>query len=588
MDMRKLGDWFDERTGYRALVAHALDEEIPGGARWAYVFGSGLVTIFIAQVVTGLMLMATYTPGVNSAWASVYYIQHEVASGWFVRGLHHYGAQAMVIVLGMHLLQVAIYGAYKKPREVTWWFGLGLLGMVQGLALTGYLLPWDQKGYWATKVATNIAGTVPLVGPAIQTLIVGGPEYGQSTLTRFFVLHVGVLPVGLATLMAMHVALFRKHGATPPARADLSKKGVFYPDQLARDVGFAVLVLLVMAVFTAATSGAHLDAPADPTGDYQPRPEWYFLFLFQLLKYLPGSLELVGTVILPGIAGAFLFALPLLDNKPSRAVRDRLPWLAPIGIGGIGIVLLTWQSLHQDANDPVFQRGMAQAHVRAERAIQLAHKGMPAAGPLEMLRHDPITRGADVYAQHCTKCHVLDGEGERAAPDHTGFGSREWILGMTLDPQADHYFGKTDIDEMKPMGKIGEPNLKAVTEFLFSLGHEKQDPPFDQALAAEGEKVFRDKCMDCHLYQGEGADLFEGPDMTGYASRTWIARQIKDPGAATQYGELNEMPAFADDLDDHDIAMVAAYLRQQRFAKVAHPPKPPAAPQAAAGNDKDE
>jgi ubiquinol-cytochrome c reductase cytochrome b subunit len=211
--------------------------------------------------------------------------------------------------------------------------------------------------------------------------------------------------------------------------------------------------------------------------------------------------------------------------------------------------------------------------VRAERAVQLARKGMPAAGPLEMLRNDPMTRGADLYDQHCTKCHVLNGEGEQEAPDHTGFASRDWILGMTLDPQADHYFGKTKIDDMKPMGKIGEAKLKAVTEFLFSLGHEKQDPPFDKALATEGEKVFRDTCMDCHLYQGEGADLFEGPDMTGYGSRTWLFRQIKDPAAATQYGELNEMPAFADDLDDHDIRMVAAFLRQQRFGKPSVPPK---------------
>jgi ubiquinol-cytochrome c reductase cytochrome b subunit len=214
----------------------------------------------------------------------------------------------------------------------------------------------------------------------------------------------------------------------------------------------------------------------------------------------------------------------------------------------------------------------------------LAHKGIPAAGPGEMLRSDPMTRGADLYAQHCTKCHVLNGQGEQDAPDHTGFASRDWILGMILDPQADHYFGKTDIDDMKPMGKLGEAQLKAVTEFLFSLGHEPQDPPYDRALAAQGKEVFTDKCTNCHLFQGEGQDVFEGPDMTGYASRTWISRQIENPGALTQYGELNEMPEFADDLDDHDVKMLAAFLRQQRFAKPAFPPKPAAAtPDAGAG-----
>jgi ubiquinol-cytochrome c reductase cytochrome b subunit len=204
-----------------------------------------------------------------------------------------------------------------------------------------------------------------------------------------------------------------------------------------------------------------------------------------------------------------------------------------------------------------------------------------------MLRLDPMTRGADVYAAQCLTCHVLDGEGERAAPDHTGFASREWILGLLYDPQADHYFGKTDLDGMKPMGKLGEAKLKAAAEFLFSLGHEPQDPPFDKALAAQGEEVFRDTCMECHLYQGGGADLFEGPDMTGYASRTWIYRQIKDPGAPTQYGELNEMPAFEDDLDDHDIRMITAFLRQQRFRTPAFPPKP-AEPEAAAAEPEPE
>jgi ubiquinol-cytochrome c reductase cytochrome b subunit len=586
----KAGDWLDERTGYRALLSHALDEEIAGGARWAYVFGSALAVVFACQVVTGLLLMATYTPSVTGAWSSVYYIQHEVSNGWFVRGMHHYGAQAMIVVLGMHLLQVALYGAYKKPREVTWWFGLMLLGLVQGLALTGYLLPWDQKGYWATKVATNIAGTLPVIGPATQQLIVGGPDYGQATLTRFYVLHVGVLPALLVGAVLVHIGLFRRHGATPPAGADLTKKGIFFPDQLLRDVAFAALVVFVMALLTSQTGGAHLDAPADPTVDFPPRPEWYFLFLFQLLKYLPGSLELLGTVVLPGLAGAFLFVLPLLDKGESRRVRDRIKYLAPVLAGGLAIVLLTNLSLQADKNDAQYQRSLAVSKVRADRAIALAHRGIPPGGPLDMLKADPLTRGPDLYAQHCNKCHVLDGVGEQEAPVHTGFASRDWILGMIADPQADHYFGKTKIDEMKPMGgKLGREKALAVTEFLFAEGREPQDPPVDATLVKKGEQVFRDTCMDCHLYKGDGADVFEGPDMTGYASRNWILGQIRDPGAASQYGELNEMPSFADDLDAQDQRMLTAFLRLQRFAKTAHPVGDiPAQPVPAAAKVDDE
>jgi ubiquinol-cytochrome c reductase cytochrome b subunit len=570
--LSRISSWLDERTGYRALVHHALDEEIKGGARLVYVFGSGLAVLFICQVVTGLMLMATYTPAVGSAWSSVFYVQHTVAGGWFVRGLHAYGAQAMVIVLGMHVVQVALFGAYKKPREVTWWFGLALLGVVQGLALTGYLLPWDQKGYWATKVATNIAGTVPLLGPQIQTLIVGGGDYGQTTLTRFYVLHVGVLPATLVLLLTIHIALFRKHGATPPANADLTRSEPFYPGQLALDVMFAVVVLLVVAVVTAWTRGMHLDAPADPSVDYPPRPEWYFLFLFQLLKYLPGSLELVGTIILPGLAGAFLFALPFLDKGESTRIGTRLPWLAPILIGGVGIVLLTVQSKRDDAQDEHFQKSTVQAHARAERSIALAKNGIPPGGPLEMLNNDPLTRGADLYAQNCTKCHVLDGQGENEAPVHTGFASREWILGMLHDPQDPRFFGNTKIDDMKSMEKLGDEKLKAVTEFLYAEAQEPTDPPLAAALVKSGEEVFRDKCMDCHVYKGEGADTFDGPDMTGYASRAWLQTQIAQPEKI--YGDLNEMPAFAEDLTAHDIQMLAAYLRIQRTKPMAGPTPP--------------
>ena len=562
--LTRISEWLDERTAYRALLSHALDEDIAGGPRFIYVFGSALLVIFSVQVVTGLLLMATYTPALSGAWSSVFYLQHRVVGGWFVRGLHSYGAQSMVVVLGLHLLQVAVYGAYKKPREVTWWFGLGLLGVVQGLALTGYLLPWDQKGYWATKVATNIAGTVPVLGPTIQTLIVGGPDYGQATLTRFYVLHVGVLPATLVLLVTMHVALFRKHGATPPHNADLTKHGKFFPEQLALDVLFAVLVLLVIAILTSSTGGAHLDAPADPSADYPPRPEWYFLFLFQLLKYLPGSLELVGTIILPGLAGLFLFLLPFLDRGQTTNPLARMRWLAPILLGGVGIVVLTWRSKADDAHDEHFQKAVEQAHVRAERAAELAKQGIPPGGPLEMLAHDPLTRGPDVYAQNCTKCHVLRGEGEYDAPVHSGFASRAWISGMIHDPQDTRYFGRTHIDDMKAMDeKLDAGQRKAVIEFLFSQGNEPGDPAFDAGLAQQGASVFKDKCMDCHLYKGEGADEFDGPDMTGYGSLAWLTKQIADPKGI--YGDMNEMTAFADDLTPSDIKMVAMYLHRERF-----------------------
>src|SRR5438105_11588545 len=162
---------------------------IPGGARWRYVWGSVLTFMFALQVITGVLLMTAYSPGDTSAWGSVYFIQYEMEFGWLIRGLHHFGSQAMVVLLGVHMLQVVIAGAHLAPREVNWWLGLALMGLVLAMSLTGYLLPWDQKGYYATQVATNIAGNIPLIGGFLRQIVVGGPEYGNHTLTRFYALH---------------------------------------------------------------------------------------------------------------------------------------------------------------------------------------------------------------------------------------------------------------------------------------------------------------------------------------------------------------------------------------------------------------
>ena len=275
----------------------ALDEPIPGGARWRYVFGSALSVIFMVQVFTGLLLMTSYSPSSSTAWGSVFFISHDMWGGWFIRGVHHFAAQAMVVLLVMHLLQVLMAGAYRRPRELNWWFGMALLFLTLGFSLTGYLLPWDQKGYWATKVATNIMGGAPGIGPYLQKIVVGGPDYGNQTVTRFYGLHVGFLPVLLVLCLVAHVALFRRHGITTPAGSEKRPTATFWPEQLFMDTVACALVLGVVIVLVLAEGGANLDAPADPaSSDYPARPEWYFLSLFQMLKLFPGSSEIIGTI----------------------------------------------------------------------------------------------------------------------------------------------------------------------------------------------------------------------------------------------------------------------------------------------------
>jgi len=573
--MGKIADWVEARTGVRAALGGILDEEIRGGARWAYALGSCLVVLLAVECVTGIVLMLTYAPSTDTAWASVWYIQHRVTAGWLVRGLHFYGAQAIVVVLGLHLLQVVVYGAYKKPREVTWWLGIVLLLLVQAFAITGNPLPWDLRGYWAIIVETNIAGAAPVIGQQAQLLVVGDSQYGQLALTRLFAIHVAVLPAIALAIVALHVALVRRHKPTPPAGADTARGEPYWPGQAARDVVFSVVVLAVVAVLTAMTRGADLEAPADPEVDYSARPEWYFLFLYAMRKLVPPSLDSVATMVVPGIAMAFLFALPLLDRKESTRVRDRLPWVAAIVLGAIGLVALTAFQLRADAQDRKHQRVLAAARVRGERASALARRGIPPGGGLELLRNDPMTHGADLYRKQCVSCHVLGELGEREAPEHTGFGSREWIYALLMDPDGARFFGPTDLDPKMPsQRRLGVLKLRAVTEFVFSLGREPRDPPVDAALVARGEEVFKQKCMECHLFRGDGDFLAEGgPNLTGWGSRSWMARQIADPDAA--YGEINQMPAFDEELDAHDIEMVSAYLRRQRFERPATGPVPP-------------
>ncbi len=210
--------FFGSRTGWRELKEHVLLEPVRGGSRWIAAFGSLLLFTFGLQVATGVLLTAYYAPSVGTAWQSVKYIQDEAPLGWFIRGMHHWGSSTMVILLLLHLVQVFVWGAYKRPRELTWMSGVLLLGATLGLAFTGYLLPWDQKAYWASKVGLGIVSTIPVIGDRARLVLQGGPDMGNFTLTRFFTLHGFVLPGMIIGLLVVHLYLFRLHGVTTTVR----------------------------------------------------------------------------------------------------------------------------------------------------------------------------------------------------------------------------------------------------------------------------------------------------------------------------------------------------------------------------------
>ena len=581
--MSRLGDWLDERTGHRKLLAEALDEPLPGGARWAYVWGSALTLSFLVQAVTGWLLMTVYQPSATTAWSSVWYIQHRVSWGWVVRGLHHFGAQAMVVLLFAHLGQTAIFGAYKKPREMNWLFGLVLMGLTLAFALTGYLLPWDQKGYWATRVATNIAGSIPVVGHAMQRLLVGGSEYGHLTLSRFYSLHVFMLPAAVVVVFALHLALFRKHGVTPPEDADATKVEPFYPKQLGKDLLVGLAVLGILFALTLREHGAPLDAPADPASNYPARPEWYFLALFELLKFVPGRIEWVAAVGLPFVLGGYLVLLPFLDRGASRAVRARVRWLAPIGAVLVGAAALTWRSRANDAADPAFLAARATAEKSAAQASELATKGVPPSGPLAMLAADPATQGPLLFQKHCAGCHRLGELGPPAdkatATDLSGWGTRAWVAALLDKPDALHMFGATAFKGMMPSFKhapadpteaagfkpLSEADESAVTDFLEAQARG------DDAKGTAGEKQIKQRCTTCHRLDGEEPLDPESlaPELRGWASVAWTRQQLVNPGAGKTYtaASMDEkleghMPAFGKELEPSDLDLMAHWLTE--------------------------
>ena len=585
--MKSFFDWLDQRTGYRHITREALFENIPGGSRWRYVWGSTLTFTLVIQFITGIALWMAYSPSSQTAWESVYYIQNQMWGGWFLRGLHHFTAQAMNILLVLHLMQVVIDGAYKAPREINFWFGVVLLLLVLGLSLTGYLLPWDQKGFWATKVATNIAGITPFIGPSLQRLIIGGSDYGHHTLTRFFALHAGVLPGAIIALLVGHIYLFRRHGITP--RKPLNKPdAAFWPDQVLKDAVACLAVLAAILFFILRGQGADLGAPADPSEPYSAaRPEWYFLFLFQLLKYFPGGTELWGAIILPSLVVGIIFLMPFLGNwKLGHRFNLGLLWSLLAGVG-----LLTYLALAEDRRNVEYVLSVRQATQDAERVKQLAGSpsGIPATGAVTLLQNDPLTQGPRLFSRQCASCHRFDGHDGMGlvstnapeAPDLKHFASREWIAGM-LDPEqisGPHYFGGTKFKD----GKMAKFVKKDVAQFtaeekeqlkkaIIALSAEaelkaqRDADKRDEAIILEGRKLLAGSsmhCADCHQFHKVDEDA-NAPDLTGYGSHQWLTEIIANPAHAKFYGKKNDrMPAFGEDkiMDPHSIDLLAKWLR---------------------------
>jgi ubiquinol-cytochrome c reductase cytochrome b subunit len=434
----RVHEWLDSRLKLAPLERTLLDESIPGGASWIYVFGSATLFLFGLQAITGMFLAIYYVPSPDAAYDSVQFIQNEVSFGWFVRGLHHWGASAVMVAIGLHLLQVFLYGAYKPPREPMWMVGVLLLLVMMAFGFTGYLLPWDQNAYWATQVGTNMVASVPLIGDILVRFLRGGEGLGALTLSRFFALHVLFLPTLLVSGILLHLFILRRVGPAGPWSHERAQQHSepFYPRQVYMDAVVMLGVFLtVMAL--AMTIPFPLADRADPVDHtFTPVPEWYFLFFYQFLKYMSGPLEPLATWVLPTLFVLGLLFLPFLDRNP-----ERRPSARPVAVMAGAVFLLAVFAL-----------------------LGISLKNLYA-----VPREDPsVAHGRVLYARHhCAACHKVHGEGGKVGPDLSYVGDdrpdREWHLRHFRDPQS------VSPGSIMPRFPLSDKDLTDLTGYMLSL-----------------------------------------------------------------------------------------------------------------------
>uniref|UniRef100_A0A7V4XR30 C-type cytochrome n=1 Tax=Acidobacterium capsulatum TaxID=33075 RepID=A0A7V4XR30_9BACT len=574
---QKLLGWIESRTGMNLILRVSLDEPIPGGARWAYVFGSGLLFIFISQVITGICLALYYVPSAQNAHVTVAYITKRVAAGEFLRSLHVYGASAMIIVLALHFLQTFLWGAYKGRRELLWAAGGVLAILVLAMGFTGYLLPWDQKAYFATAVATNIVSTIPVFGSWMAHLMRGGDTIGTLTLSRFYLMHVIILPALLFAFVAVHIYLFRKAGAAGPIKEDPVEPKLppesFYPKQVILDLIFSMLLvsgLGFLSYFHPVTLGPRAN-PASTT--FIARPEWYYLPIFEWLKFWEGPATVFGVVIFPALVALLFFLLPFLDRK-----LERRPWRRPIPLLAVsilfgGLLYLGYLSHYQDMQNPIIRNQLMQQAAQEKAYTRTPFQPfVQSPGSINLLApatfNPTVAKGKALFQQNgCSGCHGDRGRGA-VGPSLVGIGkkySQDALLALIHKPSAAirkaGMPGAPDlpIPEVKDLvaylNALGTPeeNVQPAMSALTSSAANTQTPPAGgavpltlavaarpvsssaggaaAALIAQGRQLFQaHTCATCHGATAQGTTI--APPLAGighYFSKGTFSSLIHHP-----------------------------------------------------------
>lgn len=615
--MKALLAWIDDRTGLATAWRGQKERSQPYSCCAGSILPSMILFAFVVQILTGLVLWMYYSPGAQTAWESVWYLETQVVGGWLLRAVHHMAAQLMVGLIGLYLLGLIVSGGYRAPREFVFWSAM-LLGMVGlGLLLTGDLLSWDQNGYWATQVRVKFLLLLPVIGEPLFKLAAGGPNFGHHTLTRFFALHAGVFSGLLLGLMVLHFYLLRR--ADNGLAATAPRSTWFWPNQALKNTTGWLAVLVLVGVLIGAHSwmGGHhgttaaeryaigLGAPADPAEAYKAaRPEWAFVGLYELTHSFPGdgigtsgiSWKAVPIFVIPTILVVLFFAMPVVGRVGIGHAFNLLATVAVLGAIGV----LSFLSIRHDRHNEEHQLALKEGREAALRARQLAAApaGIPVSGALTLVRHDAKIQGPLLFKQYCAACHAYqDAQGNgiaskaaeddkpNGAPNLYGFANAAWIGGFlnAKEISTPKYFGKTAFKEGK-MAKFVKGGLK---ELLADEDLKKSFPPMLEVLAAEGQRTPQSAapaeektalledftCVDCHKFHDKGS-AGNAPDLTGYGSREWLLGIISNPTHERFYGPRNDrMPAYAKDaakpeenlLTPAQLELLVDWLRGQWF-----------------------
>ncbi|MGB0009172.1 MAG: cytochrome b N-terminal domain-containing protein [Candidatus Sulfotelmatobacter sp.] len=414
--------WFESRTGLIAKLKPLLEHPVPKQSKWAYVFGSATLFSFVLQVVTGVVLATMFVPSTNSAFQSLSHIQNDALFGHIVRGMHYFGASAMFMFIGIHMLRVFLYASYKYPREVNWLSGVVLLILTLAMGFTGQLMRWDQNAVWSVNIAAKQAARTPFIGGFMSRLIYGGDHLSGLTLTRFFDLHVFVIPATIVAIVAFHLYLVLYNGISEPPRAGapvnpatykaqykelLNKEGVpFWPDAAWRDALFGSLVIAACITFAVMIGAPKLVPPADPSVlRADPRPDWYLLWYFAVLALSPHALESYIIVLAPLLIFGSMFLLPFFFNKGERSPRRRpwaVAWVLVVCLGVLGL----WREGKIAPWSPRFDSPPLPNSLPATASSAAMHG--------QVLFHD----------KGCEYCHTVNGLGGLRGPNLSDVGNR--------------------------------------------------------------------------------------------------------------------------------------------------------------------